>query len=88
MKVRELKAFLREKEVYVDDCFDMDAPLACRHVAMPAARLIQRAAATQETWAEPEKPTAAADGELSEVEKAWQRLGCQGSCKDLTRFVE
>ena len=37
------------------------------------ARLIQRAAATQETWAE--KPEKVEAKELSEVEKAWQRPG-------------
>eukprot|EP00438_Fugacium_kawagutii_P019631 Skav232804 [mRNA] locus=scaffold614:410446:414504:- [translate_table: standard] len=42
MKTRELKAFLKQKGVQVEDCFDMDS-------------LIQRAAATEEDWATPQR---------------------------------
>ena len=60
MKTRELKAFLKNKGVQVDDCFDMDSSPSCntsRNAAKTLemekhalARLIQRAAATEEDW--------------------------------------
>ncbi|CAE7691231.1 unnamed protein product [Symbiodinium sp. CCMP2456] len=75
MKTRELKAFLKNNGVFVDDCFDMDS-------------LIQRASATEEDWGRKDKeervasaPASASEvGDSSgrpganEVEKAWKRL--------------
>ncbi|CAE7240773.1 unnamed protein product [Symbiodinium natans] len=87
MKTRDLKAFLKKRGVFVEDCFDMDS-------------LIQRAAATEEDWGRrlygfilcagsiswrqhrrvpdsmSDAGTATSDGELpgaNDIEKAWKR---------------
>ncbi|CAE7171182.1 unnamed protein product [Symbiodinium pilosum] len=76
MKTRELKAFLKKKGIFVDDCFDTDS-------------LIQRAAATEEDWGSSSERSkadsvsksadvsnAAKDRppEANEIQKAWDRL--------------